>query len=91
MTRLKSSISGLVRKPQGLRIAVIAVLFLAGLSPFARGQENQPATNHTAVGLELGQQAPAFVLSDQFGHEHSNQTLKGSRGTVLLFFRSADW
>jgi peroxiredoxin len=44
-----------------------------------------------AVGLEVGQQAPAFALSDQFGHQQSNETLKGSKGTVLIFFRSADW
>jgi hypothetical protein len=28
-------------------------------------------------GLELGQRAPAFALTDQFGHEQSNETLKG--------------
>ena len=71
----------------------VAVLFLAGLSAVASGQENM-STNHAlapSVGLEIGQQAPIFALPDQFGHEHSNQTLKGSKGTVLLFFRSADW
>jgi hypothetical protein len=30
-------------------------------------------------------------LRDQFGHAQSNSTLKGSKGTVLFFFRSADW
>jgi cytochrome oxidase Cu insertion factor (SCO1/SenC/PrrC family) len=72
---------------------MVAVLFLVGLYTFANAQENAP-TNHTvppSVGLEIGQQAPAFTLPDQFGHEHSNETLKGSKGTVLLFFRSADW
>ncbi len=44
-----------------------------------------------AVGLATGQPAPAFSLKDQFGHEQSSSTLKGSKGTVLLFFRSADW
>jgi cytochrome oxidase Cu insertion factor (SCO1/SenC/PrrC family) len=72
---------------------MVAVLFLVGLHAFASAQENAP-TNHTVpqcVGLEIGQQAPAFALPDQFGHEHSDETLKGSKGTVLLFFRSADW
>jgi peroxiredoxin len=41
--------------------------------------------------LEIGQQAPAFALPDQFGDEHTNETLKGPKGTVILFFRSADW
>jgi hypothetical protein len=68
-------------------------LFFAGFFAVPNGQENAP-TNHAAppsVGLEIGQRAPAFALSDQFGQEQSNETLKGTKGTVLLFFRSADW
>jgi hypothetical protein len=45
----------------------------------------------TAIGLPVGQKAPAFSLPDQFGHEQTLESLKGPRGTVLLFFRSADW
>jgi len=75
-----------------MKIAV-AVLFAVVSSAFASGQEN-PATSHgsaSSVGLEIGQQAPAFALPDQFGHEHTNETLKGPKGTVILFFRSSDW
>jgi len=45
----------------------------------------------TAIGLPVGRKAPAFALRDQFGHEQTLESLKGPRGTVLLFFRSADW
>jgi hypothetical protein len=45
----------------------------------------------TSIGLGIGQKAPAFSTRDQFGHEQSLATLKGPKGTVLLFFRSADW
>ncbi len=71
----------------------IAILFFVGLLALASGQEN-PSTGDTvapSIGLEIGHRAPAFALPDQFGHEQSNETLKGSKGTVLLFFRSADW
>jgi hypothetical protein len=71
----------------------LAILFFVGLFALPGDQEN-PSTNHAvapSVGLDIGRQAPAFVLPDQFGHEQSNETLKGSKGTVLLFFRSADW
>jgi hypothetical protein len=44
-----------------------------------------------AIGLEVGQKAPAFSARDQFGREQSLETLKGPKGTILLFFRSADW
>jgi cytochrome oxidase Cu insertion factor (SCO1/SenC/PrrC family) len=70
-----------------------AVLFFAGISGLLAGQES-PSTNPTvspSVGLDVGQRAPTFALSDQFGQKQSSDTLKGSNGTVLLFFRSADW
>ena len=44
-----------------------------------------------SIGLPAGQRAPAFSLGDQFGQVQTLDTLKGVRGTVLLFFRSADW
>ena len=45
----------------------------------------------TSIGLEPGQMAPAFSQRDQFGRLQDLSTLKGPKGTVLLFFRSADW
>jgi hypothetical protein len=45
----------------------------------------------TSIGLEIGQKAPKFSASDQFGHLQTLDTVKGPKGTVLLFFRSADW
>jgi hypothetical protein len=44
-----------------------------------------------SIGLAVGQKAPAFSAGDQFGHTQTLETLKGPHGTVLLFFRSADW
>jgi peroxiredoxin len=43
------------------------------------------------VGLRAGQKAPDFSARDQFGKTESLDTLRGSKGTVLLFYRSADW
>ena len=44
-----------------------------------------------SIGLAVSQKAPAFSLPDQFGNIQTLDTLKGKNGTVLLFFRSADW
>jgi peroxiredoxin len=44
-----------------------------------------------SIGLAVGEKAPDFSLHDQFGHVQTLATLKGPKGTVLLFFRSADW
>ena len=43
------------------------------------------------VGLRAGQKAPEFSARDQFGKTQNLETLRGSKGTVLLFYRSADW
>ena len=44
-----------------------------------------------SIGLPVGQKAPAFSARDQFGREQTLESLKGPHGTVVLFFRSADW
>jgi hypothetical protein len=44
-----------------------------------------------SIGLAVGQKAPAFSATDQNGQLQTLDTLKGPNGTVLLFFRSADW
>ena len=73
--------------------SVVPFLFFAGVSALLAGQDSPPAnpTVPSSVGLDVGQRVPAFALSDQFGQKQSNETLKGANGTVLLFFRSADW
>ena len=45
----------------------------------------------TSIGLEVGQKAPVFSAHDQLGRVQNLETLKGPKGTILLFFRSADW
>jgi hypothetical protein len=39
----------------------------------------------------VGRKMPPFTANDQFGREVSSDSLKSPNGTVLLFFRSADW
>jgi len=45
----------------------------------------------STIGLPVGQKAGAFSARDQFGRQQTLENLKGPHGTVLLFFRSADW
>ncbi len=44
-----------------------------------------------SIGLAVGQKAPPFSARDQFGRVQTLDSLKAPKGTVLLFFRSADW
>lgn len=34
---------------------------------------------------------PAFELSDQHGKRQTLESLRGPKGLMLVFFRSADW
>ena len=71
---------------------VAAIFFFISFLAFPKAQANASTKSVSApIGLPVGQKAPTFAAHDQFGHEQSNDTLKGSNGTVLLFFRSADW
>jgi len=42
-------------------------------------------------GLQVGANAPAFSLHDQYGKQQDLKSLSGPNGLLLLFFRSADW
>ena len=45
----------------------------------------------TKTGPEVGQKVPTFEARDQNGKLQTLATLRGSKGLVLLFVRSADW
>jgi len=71
-----------------------ATVFLLGVVMVAGAQtpgSKDRANSVSSIGLEVGSKIPAFRLRDQKDQEQSNETLKGTNGTILLFFRSADW
>ena len=72
---------------------VVAMMFLVGSLTLMNLQEKPPngRADPSSVGPQIDEKAPAFAARDQFGREQTNETLRGSKGTVLLFFRSADW
>ena len=54
-----------------------------------KGTSGRPGS--APIGLPVGVKEPPFALRDQFDRAQSNETLRGPNGTILLFFRSADW
>ena len=69
-------------------VFLVCVTIAASMSGYAQSSK---LTEGPVIGMETGEKAPSFRLKDQFGREQSNDTLRGTNGTVLLFFRSADW
>jgi cytochrome oxidase Cu insertion factor (SCO1/SenC/PrrC family) len=43
------------------------------------------------TGPAIGSKIPLFEAVDQNGRRQTFETLRGPKGLVLLFFRSADW
>lgn len=69
----------------GGRGAGAAALFLLGLL------ESKEGVTPFDPGPALGERLPAFEAVDQDGRSRTFESLRGPKGLVLLFFRSADW
>jgi hypothetical protein len=48
-------------------------------------------TDISKLGPAVGGNAIDFQLLDQFGHPQTLKSVAGPKGTMLVFFRSADW
>ena len=42
-------------------------------------------------GVAIGKSIPRFELRDQSGKNQRFETIKGPKGAMLVFYRSADW
>jgi hypothetical protein len=65
-----------------------ALVFLVGV---AFAQDGAPRKTIDQFGPAIGRKPPQFKIRDQFDREQTLDSLKGQNGTVLVFFRSADW
>lgn len=45
----------------------------------------------TKLGPQVGQVVPALRLQDHLGRTQTLDSVAGPKGTMLVFFRSADW
>ena len=69
-------------------MSTIRILLLA-LSVVALGRAQ--STDIGRIGPQPGSQVADFELPDQQGRPQSLASLAGAKGTMLVFFRSADW
>ena len=68
---------------------ILCVVWVAAFSPALPAQ--QPPVDTSLVGPRVGATVPPFSGSDQFGKTQTLETAMGSKGVMLVFFRSADW
>lgn len=69
-----------------LAVAALVARAAAGLAA-----QSPAAIDTSKIGPQIGAVAPAFEGVDQFGKTHTLSSIAGRRGTMLVFFRSADW
>ena len=78
-----------------LRSRFFVWIMLAGSLMTSSSSSQSAAGQDSAATFQSGpaisDAAPAFTAHDQFGKEQNNKSVAGPNGTVLLFFRSADW
>jgi hypothetical protein len=63
---------------------VLAVLLTLAL-------QAAPAIDLQSIGPKVGESVPDFELPDQRGTLRTLSSLSGPKGTMLVFYRSADW
>lgn len=67
-------------------VGLMAFTMAAALSVGAQQQ-----VDVTTLGPQVGERAIPFELTDQNGRAQSLASVAGPKGTMLVFFRSADW
>jgi len=55
------------------------------------GAQQVQGVDVTRIGPQVGQSALPVQLRDQHGREQTLSSVAGPKGTMLVFFRSADW
>ncbi len=68
-------------------VVALHLLFAIVASTDSRAQTIDPRT----LGPKVGERVPDFRLPDQHGVARTLHSTFGSKGAVLVFFRSADW
>jgi len=69
-----------------MKIATFLMAIAVGAHPAA-----QAPIDTSKIGPQIGAVAPAFSGPDQDGVTRTLATAAGRKGTMLVFFRSADW
>ncbi|MEP7310756.1 MAG: hypothetical protein ABJA98_35095 [Acidobacteriota bacterium] len=69
-----------------MRPCLVWLTLFGALVAFPRAQ-----TDLSTLGPQVGQRAIDFSLPDQMGRIRTLKSAAGPKGTMLVFFRSADW
>jgi hypothetical protein len=74
-----------------IRMLVRSMLVALGLAVMVVPFAGQSPVDPEKLGPQVGEKARSFTLPDQSGTPREYGSLAGPNGTMLVFFRSADW
>jgi hypothetical protein len=67
------------------------ILLLGAAAGLGLAAQAPTAVDTSAIGPRVGVVVPPVSGVDQFGKPQSLASVRGSKGTMLVFFRSAEW
>ena len=70
---------------------IVRVMLSVAVGVGAVSAQQAQTVDVTTLGPQVGQKAITFQLPDQQGRPQSLASVAGPKGTMLVFFRSADW
>lgn len=76
---------------QSAALALPVFLLTMAAMPGLSQQQQKPPAVPEDPGVKVGARIPAFRLVDQSGKTQTLESLRGPKGLMLVFFRSADW
>ena len=74
-----------------MKIRLFALLMVLAVSLPALSQPALEKIDTSRIGPQVGATVPPFSGVDQFGKARTLASTYGPKGTMLVFFRSADW
>ena len=74
-----------------MTLAILSTLVALAMTQSPATPASAPGVDPAALGPAIGQPLPRFEAPDQEGRPRDFASLRGPKGLVLVFFRSADW
>jgi hypothetical protein len=76
----------------GAAVVSLAALFVMIVPVSGQGsQGGRQRVDVSKLGPQVGERVPDFSLPDQTGKIRNLQSIMGTRGAMIVFYRSADW
>lgn len=76
-------------KPTAWSLAALLLISPVGRPPIMA--QTRAKIDVSKLGPQVGERVPDFSLKDQKGQLQTLQSIMGSKGAMLVFYRSADW